>query len=294
MIKLANAPVSWGVDYADDAQNPEWERVMDEIASAGYDFTELGPYGYYPTDPARLRDEFGRRRLTPIAGFLFQNLHEPSCEHAVLDMARKTAKLVGLIGGNRLVVIDHISEERLRWAGNRDKARPLAPQHYRHMIGLIGRIAEIAAQSGITPVIHQHAGCYIEYEDELEQLLSDVPAEQAGICIDTGHMAYAGIDPVSFYAKHHDRVRYFHFKDIDPSVHAQVIRDGVPFLEAVQRKVFCPIGKGLVDWHGLAKAMQAHGYDGAATIEQDIDPVVSPKPRQDARVSLEFLRSIGF
>lgn len=294
MIKLANAPVSWGVDYADDQQNPDWQTVMGEIASAGYRFTELGPYGYYPTDPERLREEFGARELTPVAGFLFQKLHDPAEEQNVLAIAEKTAKLLGLIGAQHLVVIDHISEERMRWAGNRARARPLDTGTHRYMVSLIGALSEIAQSNGIQPVLHQHAGCYIEYEDEVERLLADIPADQAGICIDTGHMAYAGIDPVRFFNTHHARVRYFHFKDIDRTVHAQVLREGIPFLEAVQNKIFCPIGKGVVDWPALAEATRTHGYDGAATIEQDIDPTISRAPLEDARDSLEYLKSLGF
>src|SRR5690606_30843287 len=112
-VRLGNAPVSWGVDYADDPKNPPWQGVMDEIAKAGYRNTELGPYGYYPTDPAVLRAEFDRRGLTVQAGFVFQPLHDPAHKDAVLAVAGRTLELLEAVGGRHLVTIDHISDARM-------------------------------------------------------------------------------------------------------------------------------------------------------------------------------------
>ena len=100
-------------------------------------------------------------------------------------------------------------------AGRSDLGERLDPARFRHMVDLIDRIADLALAQGITPVIHQHAGCYIEFEDEIERVMAALDPERVGLCIDTGHMAYAGIDPVAFYERHAPRVKYFHFKDID-------------------------------------------------------------------------------
>lgn len=291
---LANAPVSWGVDYADDPNNPLWPTVMREIAEAGYTHTELGPYGYYPTDPARLAGEFGKRGLTVTAGFVFQRLHQPAEQEKVLDVAQRTIDLLSAVGGSRLVTIDHISEERMRTAGRRDLATRLDKPRFQHMIDLINRIADMALKRGVIPVIHQHAGCYIEFEDELDAVMAALDPARVGICIDTGHMAYAGIDPVAFYEANASRTKYFHFKDIDRGTHARVLAEKVPFLDAVAQKIFCPMGKGVVDWPGLASALARYGYSGAATVEQDIDPTISLAPLDDAKASLAYLRSVGF
>lgn len=293
-IDLADAPVSWGVDYPDDPGNPPWPKVMDEIAAAGYLHTELGPYGYYPAQADRLQGEFGRRGLKVVAGFVFQPLHDPAQGDAVIEVARRTLDLLAAVGGTRLVTIDHISEGRIRTAGRPGAAERLDPVRFRHMLDLIDRIADLALDRGITPVVHPHAGCFIEFEDEIEAVARGLDAAKVGFCVDTGHLAYAGIEPIGFYEAHADRVKYFHFKDIDPAVHAMVVRDGVPFLEAVARKVFCPMGRGVVDWPGLARALTERGYGGAANVEQDIDPAVSLEPLEDAKASLAYLRSVGF
>ena len=293
-VVLSNAPVSWGVDYVDDPANPPWDKVMDEIAAAGYRQTELGPYGYYPTEPARLKDELGKRGLTVPAGFVFQRLHEPAEAESILAVAGKTVDLLSSVGGKYLVTIDHISEGRMATAGRKDRATRLDRPRYRHMVDLIDRIADTALARGVTPVIHQHAGCFIEFEDELDELMHALDPEKVGICVDTGHMAYAGIDPVKYYEANKTRVKYFHFKDIDPTVHARALEQSIPFLEAVRQNIFCPMGKGVVDWAALASALEASGYDGSANVEQDIDPAISLSPLEDAKASRSYLRSVGF
>ena len=294
MMNIANAPVSWGVNYPDAPGNPDWSGVLDEIAEAGYRHCEIGPLGYAPVDATFLRGEYARRGLTPIGGFVFQPLHDPAREKAVLANADETARMIGAVGGRYLVVIDHISDERMRFAGKRAKAVPLSDAGYRHLIRTIRNIAELAASHGVTPVIHQHAGCYIEYEEEIERVLADVPASEAAICVDTGHMAYAGIDPVAFYRKHAERVRHFHFKDLDPAVHGKALDQGIGFVDAVAGHIFCPLGRGMVEWAELQKALAEHGYDQYATIEQDVDPSLEVNPLRDARESLSFLQRMGF
>lgn len=293
-IDLANSPCSWGVDYADHPDNPRWSLVFDEIAGAGFEHAELGPVGFVPLSGTALNAAFEERGLTCVAGFIFEPLHEPAAETAVLERVTRTLDALVAVGANRLVTIDHLDESRTATAGNPDTAPRLDASRFAHMIGLIDRIADMALEVGITPVIHQHAGTFIEFEDELVAVLDRLDAERVGLCIDTGHMSYAGIDPIDFFSDHADRARYFHFKDVDPVVHERVVAEGIPFLEAIRQNVFTPVGRGVVDWTGLAEVVHADGYDGAATIEQDVDPTQPVDPRCSAVESLTFLRSTGF
>ena len=293
-LQLANAPVSWGVDYPDDPKNPPWPLVMSQIAEAGFTFTELGPYGYFPSDPIRLSEELRSRNLSVIAGFVFQPLHQPDLAEQVLAIAEKTCALLAAVDALYLVVIDHISPERMLTAGDQSAAIPLDPTQFRFMVNLIERLAGVALKHGILPVLHQHAGCYIEFENELEDVLRELDPERVAVCLDTGHMAYAGIDAVAFYQRHCHRVKYLHLKDIDRQVHQKVLRNKVPFLDAVSQNIFCPLGKGVTDWAALRTALAEHQFAGYATIEQDIDPAISSDPLTDAQVSRQFLRAVGF
>ncbi len=91
-LKIANAPCSWGIEFADNPANPPWNQVLDEIAGAGYGATELGPLGYLPTDAESLKQALSERELGLIAGTLFVHLHRPEERDAILEKTRVTCE----------------------------------------------------------------------------------------------------------------------------------------------------------------------------------------------------------
>ena len=71
-MQIANAPCSWGVlEFESATLAPGPAQVLDEIASTGYDGTELGDWGFLGTDPAQLRGDLNRRRLALVGAFGF-------------------------------------------------------------------------------------------------------------------------------------------------------------------------------------------------------------------------------
>jgi inosose dehydratase len=129
----------------------------------------------------------------------------------------------------------------------------------------VREIAAIAHGSGLRPVLHPHAGTYIEFEDEVEPLL-----DWAELCLDTGHCLYAGQDPVGTYERWAERIPYLHLKDVDPA------RRNGDFWGSVRAGVFRPLGDGVVDFAALLAALGEHGFDGWAVVEQDRTPGGDP------------------
>ena len=118
-------------------------------------------------------------------------------------------------------------------------------------------------------------------------------AALVGLCPDTGHSTYAGIDPVSLLDRHAQRLAYVHFKDIDTGRLAAARAERLSFPQAVARGIFRPLGDGSVDFAAVAARLAAVGYSGWATVEQDRLPDDSSTPVQEARRSLAYLREIG-
>jgi inosose dehydratase len=292
-LQIANAPVSWGVDYAGDPANPPYERVLDEIAAAGFTHIELGPVGYLPEDPQQLNAELDARGLTAVGTFLFDYVHDPAQRARVETVAEQTCRLIAAAGGGHLVIVDHLAPERTAVAGRPEERRVLDATGFAHLIDGIRTVAAVAGKHGVRAVLHPHAGTYTEYRDEIDRVLAALDPGEVGLCIDTGHCAFAGIDPVALYRDYADRTEHFHFKDIDGAVLAQAIDERLDFDAAVSRGVFCPLGRGVVDWPGLRVALNDHDYEGTATIEQDVDPTLPADPVRDARASLAYLGSVG-
>ena len=159
----------------------------------------------------------------------------------------------------------------------------------------IRTVARIGAEEyGLTPGIHAHAAGFIDFEPELERLLSEIDEEILKICFDTGHHSYAGYDPVAFMRRHMDRLSYMHFKDIDPVVKARAIANRTGFYDACGEGIFCNLGLGDVDFPAVRDLLIGSGFSGWCTVEQDCDPAGDTSPVADAKANRDYLASIGF
>jgi inosose dehydratase len=290
-IRIANAPTSWGVEDPEDGANPRWDRLLSEIAETGYAGTELGPLGYLPDDPAALRRELSERALELVGGYVFEPLHTRDGAARALELARRTCELLADAGAVHLVIIPGSTPDREGAAGRQGAADPLAEDEWATLIATVEEVARIAAEDhGLIGVFHPHAGSHVEFEDEVERFAADTDVP---LCIDTGHCAYAGIDPVALYRRHADRVAYFHLKDVDAKRLGGALALELSFDEAVAERVFCPLGEGVVDFSALATALRERDFHGWGTVEQDRLPTDSAAPAEHAAASLSHLRAAG-
>jgi inosose dehydratase len=287
-IQLAASPVSWGVDFADSPGNPPWELVLDDIESSSVGALELGPVGYLPEDAATLGAALTSRRLRSVGSFIFDDLHDPSQLDRMLGVADRAGRLVAAAGGGVLVIIDRPDDIRVRTAGRSDVAPRLDSARWKAMLDQIAQVASVARRHGLSPVVHPHVGGYIEFEDEVERFLDDTDVD---LCIDSGHFAYARIDPAPAIARYSGRIGHVHLKDIRPDVLSRVDAEALDFWMAIEAGIFCPLGEGLVDLGSVLTALETAGYRGYATIEQDRVPG-SGRPLDDLRRSLAVLDTV--
>ncbi len=294
-IRIGNAPCSWGVEFAQDERNPDWQTVLDQCSRAGYSGIELGPVGYMPEDPAELGDALAARDLTLIAGVVFRAFHDPAQWDDVMDGAVRTCKALSAHGASHFVLIDSISPRRAPTAGRADEAEQMDSAEWKAYRDRIMTIAKMGREEyGLIPEIHPHAGGFMDFEPEVERLLSETDPDELKICIDTGHCTYAGFDPVAFMQRHMDRITYVHFKSTDPKVKAAAIANRTGFYDACGQGIFCNLADGEVDFPAVRKLLLDNAYEGWCTIEQDCDPLLDPNPEGDARLNREYLQSIGF
>lgn len=304
-ITITCAPCCWGVDDVRNPHLPPWEKVLDEAAAAGFGGLELGPYGYMPLDAEIMSHALSRRGLCIVAGTIFDDLVAPGNR---ANLLRQTDEICALImalprpalhpdqrvPAPYLTVMDWGHDERDFAAGHSDRAPRLDEAAWSGMIANIRAIAARARDHGVRAVIHPHAGGYIEFADELERLTQDIPSDLAGLCLDTGHMAYSGMDPVETLSRYWDRVDYIHFKDIDPAVFEKVMGQRIRFFDACAKGVMCPIGRGNIDYPAIRRLLTQLGYGGFITIEQERDPRNSGSIQNDLAASRGFLCDTGF
>lgn len=294
-IRIGNAPCSWGVEFAGDPRNPPWRTVLRECAEAGYKGIELGPIGFMPEDPAVLAEALAEHDLTLIGGVLFRPFHDPRQWGDLLDGAVRTCRSLVAHGAKHLVLIDSISPRRAPTAGRASEAEQMDKAEWSSFRDRIATVARMGAEEhGLTVGIHAHAAGFIDFEPELERLLSETDERILGICLDTGHHSYAGYDPVAFMRRHVGRISYMHFKDIDPAVKKRAMAERAGFYDACGQGIFCRLGEGDVDFPAVRQVLLEAGFTGWCTVEQDCDPTLDVASKDDARANREYLETIGF
>ena len=193
-----------------------------------------------------------------------------------------------------MTVMDWGHDERDYAAGHPNRAPRLSAGEWSGLMKNLRAVCERANRYGVRPVIHPHAGGYIEFEDEIAAVVRDIPYEIAGLCLDTGHLYYSGMDPAEFLNKYADRLDYVHFKDVSEAVYQEVLNEHIRFFEGCGRGAMCPIGTGSLDYPGIRKVLEDIGYSGYITIEQERDPRNAGTSLRDVKASVEYLKRVGY
>ncbi|MFI9200254.1 sugar phosphate isomerase/epimerase family protein [Streptomyces sp. NPDC053048] len=292
-IRIGSAPDSWGVWFADDPAQVPWRRFLDEVAEAGYEWIELGPHGYLPTDPDRLLEETRSRGLRVSAGTVFTALHRgPAVWEETWEQVSRVAGLARATGAGHLVVIPSF------WRDDKTaeilENPELTAEQWHHLSTGMERLArEVLDVYGLTIAVHPHADTHIDTEAHVARFLDATDPALVGLCLDTGHYAYCGGDSVELIKTYGERIAYLHLKQVDPAVLAGVIEAGTPFGPAVRQGVMCEPPRGVPALEPVLAAAQGLGVDLFAIVEQDMYPCPPDQPLPIARRTRAFLRSCG-
>jgi inosose dehydratase len=288
-LRAGSAPDSWGVWFPADPLQTPWNRFLDEIAETGYHWTELGPMGYLPSDPATLERELSSRELGLAGGFTMFDLEQEGAWDAAEAPTEEVCALLKTLGSEYLIVIDDVYTNL--YTGVPRYPAQLDDAAWARLIETTKRIMDVAQRYGLRTVFHPHAQTHVELESQIERLLAD--ADGLELCFDVGHHAYCGGEPVSFYRRHAERIPYLHLKSVDMEHRARVERDGTPFAQAVKDGVFVEPSEGAVDFVALRDALVEHGFAGFAIVEQDMYPTEFDRPLPIAQRTRAYLSQLG-
>ncbi len=272
-----------------------WTRVLDEIAQAGFTGTELGPYGFYPSGPQRLRAELAKRGLEMCSAFIAVPLADRAAVKRVLATVRQTAELISAAGATMLILCDEIGGARLAVAGRRDEANRLAwnDDEWKRAAEAVHAVAGLVRQFGLGIAFHHHVGTHVETPEEIDRLLAEIPASVLNLCLDTGHYAYGGGDPAVFAEVHAKRIAWLHLKDVNAARLGEARVRKLDFHAGVRHGIFAPLGQGAVDFRRVFAVLK--DYRGWAVVEQDVLPggTGADAPLPNARAAREYLHGFG-
>jgi inosose dehydratase len=298
---VGNAPCSWGTLEFEGTGGDQigFGRMLDELAETGYLGTELGDWGYMPTDPTTLSGELSKRGLVMLGAFVPVALKEPSALSAGIANALKTARLLAAVATDPapfLVLADNNGTvpKRTQCAGRITADQSLSPAEWKIFASGAEAVADaVLAETGLKTVFHHHCAGYVETHDEIAMLLDLTDPLTLGLVFDTGHYTYGsgGADALEALDRFRERVWYIHLKDCQPRLAAQARAQRWDYFAALRHGIFCELGKGAVDFPRLLRRLAEWNYQGYMLVEQDVLPGMG-SPKESARRNRDYLASI--
>ncbi len=306
-FSIANAPCSWGtLEFAGlSGERISSTQMLDELVATGYTGTELGDWGFMPTDPSQLAATLQHRQLTLIGAFVPVALQgdatqiATATDHAqrTAELLARTAQILGQAHAPLLILADANGTDPIRTA-NAGRITGHTPS------GVIVQAAKVASEvartvyaaSGVRSAFHHHCAGIIETPNEVRRFLMHCDNDVLGLVFDTGHMLYGSGDNTTDIAtllhEFAPHVRLVHFKDCQPQIATRTRHDQLDYFAAIQAGIFCELGRGAVDFAAITRTLTAIGYQGWIVVEQDVLPGMG-EPRISAAHNRDYLRSIG-
>ena len=303
-MRVASAPVSFGVDeiMQDDAWMPAPDDMLDWMVDIGFEGTELGSPGYMG-DAAQVHERLSSRGLELVGAFLPQHFSRAECVDEDRAWMLENLRLLadGSPTGSKpfAVLSDQFDEPDRRAFSGRIQEHPeawLSRARFDTLIDNLHRIAELCRSQGFEPVLHPHAGTYIETADEIARVMDRIDPSLLGLCLDTGHFRFGGADPTQAVHDYHELIRHVHIKDCRTAVMDGVKAEGLGLDAALRRGVFCELGLGDSGIDDVIQALRDHDYAGWLVIEQDQFLMASDTPASvvaGQRANREYLRRLG-
>ncbi len=285
------APIGWTNDDMPDLGGEiPFEQCISEMALAGYEGTEIG--NKYPADPNELRRFLDIRGLSVCNKWFSSYLVSKPYEEVETAFRRELRFLKAM--GAKVI---GPSEQTRSCQGNRrasvftEKAVFTDAEWDRLCAGL-DSLGRIARDEGLKLCFHHHMGTGVQTADEIDRLLRNTDPELVWLLYDSGHLAFAGEDPLTVLEEYTERVGHVHLKDLRSEILREAAVRDISFLDAVRQGVFTVPGDGFIDFERIFELLERVGYRGWMVVEAEQDPAVA-NPFEYAVMAREYIRSVG-
>ncbi len=298
MIQIANAPCSWGaLEFELEGKSLGYKQVLSEMVETGYAGTELGDWGFMPSNAEDLRKVLDEKKLQLLGAFVPVALSKEEAHDAGIKLALKTAGLMFEAGYKNAFIV--LADEngtvdiRTKNAGRITPEMGLTDEQWKIFAEGAEKVAKaVKDKYSMRTVFHHHCAGFVETPGEVDKLLSLTNPELLGLCLDMGHFAFGGGDPVAALKKHYDRIWHVHFKDFDLEVGKAARENNYNYFKSVEEGVFCELGNGSVDFQSIVEFLKEKKYEGWIVVEQDVLPGMG-SPKKCAAHNRNYIKSLG-
>jgi inosose dehydratase len=293
-VSLGITPTGWsnGDDPSIDLDPPiRYQQILSEMALAGFQGSQMS--GKFPQEISELKSELALRNLTISEPWVGTKFTEGK-ESETLQEFDKQMELMKQIGGTQIVVAE------LGYAVHQDKSKnPLkdrpkfTDEQWDQMTKGLNKLGSIAKGNGMQLCYHPHVGTGVEVLEDIDKLMANTDSDKVNLLLDTGHLYYAGVDPLAVTKKYANRIKHVHLKNIRQSVLKESTEDGISFLDSIQKEVFTVPGdpKGAIDFAPILQELAKAHYQGWLVVEAEQDPNKT-NPLENAVIARTYLRKL--
>ena len=288
MVRIGINPLTWtNDDLPELGEQNSLETCLKEAKQAGYEGVELGRK--FPRDAKVLGPILKPHGLNLVSGWYSARLLERSVADEIEAMQAHATLLKTL--GAKVMVFCEVSRcvhgDRKVPLSKRPK---LAEKEWKQFCERLDQIADHLQKQGLKMAYHHHMGTVIQAENEVDRMMDST--KDVGLLLDSGHLTFAGGDPLRALERHAKRIVHVHCKDIRKDKLAGARKQDLSFLDAVLGDVFAVPGDGSIDFDPILRALAGHGYAGWLVVEADQDPAKA-HPLTHARIGHDCLRPLA-
>jgi len=271
-VRLGINPLTWtNDDLPALGGDTLLEQCLSEGKQAGFSGFELGHK--FPRQPEVLGPILARHGLKLVSGWYSAELLSLSVEEEI-EAIRPHLTLLKELDARAMVLCEVTGCVH----GRRDTPLSHSPRmseaQWQQFSERLTRLGDYCLGEGVQIAYHHHMGTVVETEADIDRLM-EMTGPSVGLLLDTGHLTYAGGDPLAVQRRHAGRINHVHCKDIRASVFDDARNRNLSFLDAVLNGVFTVPGDGCVDYATLFKGLKQADYQGWLVVEAEQDPAVA-------------------
>ncbi len=290
-VKIGIAPLTWtNDDLPELGEHIPFEQCIQEMAAAGYAGCEVG--NKFPKEADVLLAALSAHQLQVASQWCDIFFTEPGREQETVQLFSEKLMFLKSLGAKTIVVCERggsIQGKNVAVFG--DNKPVFSEVTWQALFEGLKQIGDIATAHDMQIAYHHHMGTGIQDEDEIDHLLSNTDPARINLLFDTGHLVYAGIDPLNIIAKYADRIVHVHLKDLRQGKIDEVKRNNMSFLDSVKAGVFTVPGDGQIDFKPILDELSHNNYQGWMIVEAEQDPKQA-HPLTYAKMGREHIYSI--
>ncbi|HEY9848405.1 MAG TPA: myo-inosose-2 dehydratase [Leptolyngbyaceae cyanobacterium] len=299
-VNLGITPTGWSNsdDLTIDLNPPiPYEQILSEMALSGFKGTQMSPkFPEYPKKKDLLKTELAMRNLRISEPWVGTEFTIGNSDKTFQEFEQQMNFMKDM-GGTNIVVAELGGAVHQKKCVDPLVNRPhFTDAQWSDLLKGLNKLGETANKNGMQLVYHPHIGTGVEDMADIDRLMNGTDAKNVKLLLDTGHLYYAGVDPLDVAKKYADRIKHVHLKNIRQSILDESKKTGRSFLDSIREGIFTVPGdpKGAIDFQPILQELATANYEGWLMVEAEQDPNKA-EPLKYALMARQYLRDeIGF